>query len=108
MTFDSGSRVLLPPSMSKIECYELPDLEALRTFVEDYDSSIADLRIRELLPIRQLCDLDTLWGEVETEVRSLCLAKVGQEASDLEPEPGFVLGLRALTNTLGRLWAERF
>ena len=108
MTFDSGSRVVLPHSMTKIERYELPDLEALRTFVEHYDLSIAELRIRSLLPIRQLCDLDTLWGEVETEVRSLCLAKVGQEASDLEPEPGFILGLRALTNTLGRLWSERF
>ena len=99
MTFDSGSRVVLPHSMTKIERYELPDLEALRTFVQHYDSSIAELRIRSLLPIRQLCDLETLWGEVETEVRSLCLAKVGQEASDLEPEPGFILGLRALTNT---------
>jgi hypothetical protein len=45
---------------------------------------------------------------VETEARSLCLAKLGQEASDLEPEPGFILGLRALTNCLGRVWAERF
>ena len=35
-------------------------------------------------------------------------AKVGQEASELEPEPGFILGLKALTDTLGRLWAERF
>ena len=80
----------------------------LRSFVEHYDASIAELRIRSLLPIRQLCDLDTFWGEVETELRSICLAKVGQEASDLEPEPGFIVGLRALNNTLGRLWAERF
>ena len=108
LTFEAGDRVELPHTMSKIERYELPNLEAIRAFVDHYDDSIAELRIRSLLPIRQLCDLDTLWAEVETEVRSLCLAKVGQEASDLEPEPGFILGLRALTNTLGRLWAERF
>ena len=108
LTFNAGDRVELPHRMSTIERYELPNLDALRTFVEHYDDSIAELRIRSLLPIRQLCDLDTFWGEVETEVRSLCLAKVGQEASDLEPEPGFILGLRALNNTLGRLWAERF
>ena len=108
LTFNAGDRVELPHVMTKIEGYELPDLDALRTFVQHYDSSVAELRIRSLLPIRQLCDLDTLWDEVETQVRSLCLAKVGQEASELEPEPGFILGLKALTDTLGRLWAERF
>ena len=108
LTFEAGDRVELPHTMSEIERYELPNLDAIRAFVDHYDESIAELRIRSLMPIRQLCDLDTLWAEVETEVRSLCLAKVGQEASDLEPEPGFILGLRALTNTLGRLWAERF
>ena len=108
LTFNAGDRVELPHVMTKIEGYELPDLDALRTFVQHYDSSVAELRIRSLLPIRQLCDLDTLWDEVETQVRSLCLAKVGQEASELEPEPGFILGLKALTDILGRLWAERF
>ena len=108
LTFEAGDRVELPHTMSQIERYELPNLDAIRAFVDHYDDSIAELRIRSMLPIRQLCDLDTLWTEVETEVRSLCLAKVGQEASDLEPEPGFILGLRALTNTLGRLWADRF
>ena len=108
LTFNAGDRVELPHVMTKIEGYELPDLDALRTFVQHYDSSVAELRIRSLLPIRQLCDLDTLWDEVETQVRSLCLEKVDQEASELEPEPGFILGLKALTDTLGRLWAERF
>lgn len=106
--FACGDRVELPHTLSRIDRYELPDLDAIRTFVEHYDDSIAELRIGSLLPIGELCDLDTLWAEVETEVRSLCLAKVGQDAKDLEPEPGFILGLRALTNTLGRLWAERF
>jgi len=108
LRFEAGDRVELPHTMSRIDRYELPDLDAIRDFVDHYDESIAELRIRTLLPIRQLCNIDTLWAEVETEVRSLCLAKVGQEASDLEPEPGFIVGLKALTNTLGRLWAERF
>ena len=108
LTFSSTDRVSLPHSMEKIENYELVDINSIRTFVENYDSSMSQLQISGLLPVRQLCNLENLWPEVETEVRSLCLAKVGQEASDLEPEPGFILGLRALTNTLGRLWAERF
>ena len=77
LTFKAGDRVDLPRGMNRIECYELPDLDELRSFVEHYDASIAELRIRSLLPIRQLCDLDTFWGEVETELRSICLAKVG-------------------------------
>ena len=96
-----------PPDV-RIVRDELPDLEDLRTFIENYDESIAELRIRSLLPIKELCDLDLLWDAVQVEVRSLCLAKVGKEASDLESEPGFILSLRALNNTLGKLWAERF
>ena len=107
-TFEADQRVKLPHSMDKIERYELPDLESLRTFIDNYDESIAELRIRSLLPIKELCDLETFWDAVQVEVRSLCLAKVGKEASDLEPEPGFILSLRALNNTLGKLWAERF
>jgi hypothetical protein len=108
LTFAAGDRVLLPHDMECIDRYDLSDLDSLHAFVDHYDASVGELRLRSLLPIRQLCDLDSLWSEVETEVRSLCLAKVGKEACDLEPEPGFILGLRALTNTLGRLWAERF
>jgi hypothetical protein len=108
LTFEADQRVKLPHSMDKIERYELPGLQTLRSFVDNYDESIAELRIRSLIPIKDLCDLDSLWGEVQTEVRSLCLTKVGKESSDLEPEPGFILGLRALNNTLARFWAERF
>ena len=108
LRFGVDDRVLIPHELAKIERYELQDLSSLKQFVSSYDASLKELRIRNLLPISQLCVLDSLWAEVETEVRSLCLAKVGLDASDLEPEPGFILGLRALTNSLGRLWADRF
>lgn len=108
LDYAADSRVQIPPGVTQVDRYELPDLTNLKQFVRNYDSTLADLRIQNLLPIEQLCQLDSLWHEVETEVRSLCLAKVGLDVSDLEPEPGFILGLRALTNTLGRLWAGRF
>lgn len=108
LEFGAEDRVDIPHQITTIEQYELPDFVRLKKFVLDYDESIAELRIRNLLPISQLCDVDSLWSQVETEVRSLCLTRVGIDASDLEPEPGFILGLRALTNTLGRLWAEHF
>jgi hypothetical protein len=108
LVFNETDRVVIPHESARIERYELTDLEAIKQFVKAYDESLAELRIRNLSPISQLSSKDGLWQEVETEARSLCLAKVGQESSDLEPEPGFMVGLRALTNTLGRLWAERF
>jgi hypothetical protein len=108
LEFGVDDRVQIPHELARIERYELQDLSSLKQFVSSYDASLKELRIRNLLPISQLCVLDSLWAEVETEVRSLCLAKVGLDASDLEPEPGFILGLRALTNSLGRLWADRF
>jgi hypothetical protein len=108
LNFGSDSRVVLPHNNDKIASYSLPDVSFLKDFVANYDSSIAQLRIRNLIPIEELSNAATLWQEVETEIRSLCLAKVDLDTNDLEPEPGFILGLRALTNTLGRLWAERF
>jgi hypothetical protein len=108
ITFKADQRVKLPHSMGEIERYELPDMDSLRSFVENYDESIAELRIRSLLPIKELCNIDALWDAVQVEVRSLCLEKIGKEANDLESEPGFIISLRALNNTLGKLWAERF
>jgi hypothetical protein len=108
LVFNASDRVVISHESARIERYELTDLQDIKQFVKAYDESLAELRIRNLSPISQLSSEDGLWQEVETEARSLCLAKVGQESSDLEPEPGFIVGLRALTNTLGRLWAERF
>ena len=108
LVFKPTDRVELPHLIEKITSYELTDLNDIKQFVENYDNSIAELRINSLMPIRQLCDMDTLWVAVEREVRSLCLAKVDMKTSDLVPEPAFILGLRALSNELGKLWEKRF
>jgi len=106
--FSADGRVAPPSTNDKIKTYELSSIDTLKEFASNYDSILSDLRIRSLLSIEKLSDPDSLWNDVETEIRSLCLEKVGLDSNDLEPEPGFILGLRALTNTLGRLWAERF
>lgn len=108
LEFSPEDRVIIPHNNARIQKYELPDISSLKTFVYSYDSSIAELRVRNLKPIEQLSLSNPLWQDVETEIRSLCLAKIGLDANDLEPEPGFILGLRALTNTLGRIWAEHY
>jgi hypothetical protein len=88
--------------------YELGNLTELRQFVSNYDESLRSARIDSLLPIRSLISLESLWDEVEIQVRAICLERLNQEISNIEPEPGFVIGLQALINVLTRQWAERY
>lgn len=103
--FQSGG---LDSPDGRIRSYGLAGMEELKRYCLNFDQALQDQRIRSLLPLRKLTDLDTLWDLVEREARSLCLEREGCEVAELEPEPGFILGLRALANTLGRQWAERF
>ncbi|MEB3242352.1 MAG: hypothetical protein VKO44_01815 [Cyanobacteriota bacterium] len=106
--FDALDRVALPPEPATIESFALGNLSELRRFLANYDEAITSLRITSLLPVRKLTAIDTLWEDVETQVRAICLERLNQEVSDLEPEPAFIIGLRALSTTLARRWAERF
>jgi hypothetical protein len=106
--FSPLDRVSLSKDTNTVESFALGNLVELKRFVQNYDESLTSLRINTLLPLRKLTSIDTLWDEVETQVRAICLERVNKEISDLEPEPGFIIGLRALSNTLARQWAERF
>jgi hypothetical protein len=106
--FKSLDRVSLPPTISAIETFSLTSLDELRRFVDCYDEVIRDLRITSLLPVSQLVNLDYLWDLVETEVRAITLERIGMNVSDLEPEPGFIIALRALGNVLASEWSQRF
>lgn len=108
MVFNALDRVKIPQDMTTVESFSLGSLDELKQFVKNYDESITNLRINSLLPIRKLSSLDTLWDEVETQVRAICLDRINKEISDLEPEPGFIIGLRALSSTLARKWSEQF
>jgi hypothetical protein len=94
--------------MNSVESFALGSLDELKQFVRNYDDAIANLRINTLLPIRKLTAMDSLWDDVETQVRAICLDRVNKEISDLEPEPGFIIGLRALATTLAKKWAEQY
>lgn len=107
-TFEPLDRVAIPPEMNTVESFALGRLTELQRFVQNYDDALTNLRINTLLPIRKLISMDSLWGEVETQVRAICLERINKEISDLEPEPGFLIGLRALNHTLARHWAEQF
>jgi hypothetical protein len=94
--------------IDRVESYALGSLRELKQFVSNYDEALGSARITTLLPISNLTSLNTLWSDVETQVRAICLERVNKDINDLEPEPGFILALRALINTLSRQWAERF
>jgi hypothetical protein len=112
LTFADKHRLLIPRDTTKITRIEMPDLSSLKEFVASYDEILADLRISHLLKVSQLCVIDDLWDDVEKQVSSLCHDKLGKtgevDESEYESEPGFILGLRALTNSLTALWADRF
>jgi len=92
--------------------YELLDIEAIKIFASAYDRCLSELRIRHLSPISKLCEESSFWLKVEREAASLCIEKFKKsspvDGSDLIVEPGFITGLRALSNVLGSHWAERF
>lgn len=106
--FGALDRVNISSEINTIETYALGNMSELRQFVGNYDDILITARINTLTPIRRLISTNSLWDEVETQVRAICLEQVNKEISDLEPEPGFVIGLRALVNTLARRWAERY
>lgn len=107
LRFGPMDRVAIPRELSTIESYELGSLTELRKFVRNYDESLNNLRINSLMPISKLTSIDALWDSVETQVRAFCLERVGKDVGDLEPEPGFITGLRALNTALTRKWLER-
>ncbi len=94
--------------VERVETYDLGSLRELKQFVSNYDAALSSARITTLLPISSLTSLDTLWSDVDTQVRAICLERVNKDINDLEPEPGFILALRALINTLSRQWADRY
>lgn len=108
LSFNSLDRVRIPPDLTTVEKFEINSLTELQSFVQNYDEALGHLRITTLLPIRKLTSLDSLWDEVETQVRAICLQRINKEINDLEPEPAFIIGLRALGNVLARQWSDKY
>jgi hypothetical protein len=108
LDFNTLDRVIIPAEMTSIESFALGSLDELKQFAQNFDDAITNLSINTLLPIRKLAKMDSLWDDVETEIRSICLDRINKNVSGLEPEPGFIIGLRALTTTLARKWAEEY
>jgi hypothetical protein len=96
------------PDEGSISRYELASADELKRFAQNYDDALRNLQITSLLPISRLATQANFWPNVETEIRANCLERIDCEFSDLEPEPPFITGLKALSRVLAREWAERY
>jgi hypothetical protein len=106
--FNTLDRVILPQEMTTIESFEIDSLTELQNFVKNYDKILEGHELTTLLPIHKLTTLDSLWDEVETQVRAICLQRINKKINDLETEPGFIIGLHALCNVLARQWSDKW
>lgn len=96
------------PEEGTVTSYELANTDELKRFITNYDVALKKLQLTSLLPIAKLTTPTRLWSEIETEIRKACLERVDKEFNDLEPEPPFISGLKALSRVLSREWAERY
>jgi hypothetical protein len=106
-TYSSLERVT-DPEEGTVRIYELSNTDELQRFISNYDEALKSLQITSLLPIAKMTNLTRLWSEIETEIRKACLERIDKEFNDLEPEPPFITGLKALVRVLSREWAERY
>jgi hypothetical protein len=106
--FSCRDRVRFPQGIDTVREYTLCSLVELQKFATNYDSAIAKLKINSLLPLRNLAPLDKLWYDVEIEARSICLGFEDKNINDIEPVPGFIIALRALSKVLAKKWAENY
>lgn len=107
ITFGALERVTEPED-GTVATYELNSTEQLKRFIANYDEALKNLQITSLLPIAKLTTSTSLWSDIETELRKACLERIDKEFKDLEPEPPFITGLKALSNVLSRGWTERY
>ena len=107
--FTSTERINIGlPLETIIETYELTEFSQLQKFVNNYDQALSNLEIKSLMPISSLANVDKLWAEVEKQSSRICGERAGIKIKHLENEPGFIIGLRALSNVLASQWSKRF
>ena len=96
------------PEDGTVKTYELSSTDELKRFITNYDLALKKLQITSLLPISKLTMPSSLWSNIETEISKSCLERVDKEFNDLEPEPPFITGLKALSRVLSEEWTERY
>jgi hypothetical protein len=96
-----------PREWRTIESYELASHIEWRGFVRNYAVKLCGLGINSPMPFSKRTLVDSLWDSVEPHENAFSLERVGNDVGDLEPEPGFTTGLRALNTALTRKLLKR-
>jgi hypothetical protein len=97
-----------------INDFEVPQLDRLKQFVEDFNRGLKDLEIEEIKPFntyQRKSGLDPqysakLWSATQKELRKMLIDMKGK-SDDLRIEPPFIMGLKALLRVLANEWAGK-
>jgi hypothetical protein len=97
-----------------IKNLEIPTLDRLKEFVEEFNRTIKDLKIEGIKPFdtyERKTGLnpeyrDKLWKNTEIEVCRMLLDIKG-DSENIRLEPPFIIGLKALLKVLAKEWADK-
>ncbi len=109
-TFDWNTRMQLG---GQIESWEVPELQQLQQFMNAYHRAIKDKGIEGVSLFQDYVASDNpsassaLWRETSRELKRTLLNMRGS-ADNIRIEPPFILGLKALLQTLGKRWADNW
>jgi hypothetical protein len=96
-----------------IDDFEMPELTALKHFVDSYHRTLDIQRIEGIAPFKDYVvsdDADAnaeLWRTTTRELKKSLLRLRGN-TDDIRVEPPFILGLKALLQVLGKRWADEW
>jgi hypothetical protein len=97
-----------------IKKLEIPSLDRLKEFVEEFNRAIKDFKVEDIPTFNtyeRKTGLDAqysdrLWKETHKEVRRLLLDIKG-DSGNIRLEPPFIIGLKALLKVLAKEWASK-
>ncbi|MGL5873606.1 MAG: hypothetical protein ACRC2R_14765 [Xenococcaceae cyanobacterium] len=100
----------------KIESFDIPELNQLFAFVDEFNSAIKELELEGIKPMPQFQKgkglepkyKEKLYSNTRRELKNILLKEFGQgDSENIRPDSPFILGLKALLLALGKEWAER-
>jgi hypothetical protein len=97
----------------KLDTIKVPTLTQLPQFLKSFHIALDNLDIEGMQPLTGYTlseDIQAnapLWKDTQRSLQAALLRMAGN-AEDVRPEPPFILGLKALLETLGKQWAEKY
>ena len=97
-----------------IKSFEIGELVQLHLFLDEFNQAIKDLKLEGITPMTQFKPgegldekyRDKLWKDTQRELKATLLKMKG-DADNIQVEPPFILGLKALLRVLGKEWSGK-